>query len=91
MQNTPWIKDLVCALNPVQLDRAAFVALYFPRYVDAYRPPSGIILRPDGRPTRTTPGNVKAQQTKRENRVDAAFASYQATFAEVVKLNARSQ
>lgn len=84
--NTPWMKELVMdADRPgyVPHTRETFVARYFPRYVEAYRPPTGIRLRSDGRSTRTTPGNVKAQHTKRDKIIDDAFASYNATLATV--------
>lgn len=77
MTDHPWLRDFLRTLGtPAKLDRAAFVALYFPQYVEAYRPDYRIRLRSDGRPTRTTPGNVKAQQTKRDKRIDEAFARY---------------
>lgn len=89
VMNTPWISDLL-SLRPgaVALTREAFVARYFPRYVEPWRPDCRIRLRPDGRPTRTLPGNTKAQNTKRTNRVDVAFASYLETFAEAERMNA---
>jgi hypothetical protein len=73
----PWLSDMMRATTvPAQLDRAAFVATYFPQYVDVYRLDYRIRLRPDGRATHATPGTAKAQQTKRDTRIDAAFAAY---------------
>ena len=87
---TPWIADLMLAAVPVKLDRAGFVARYLPQYVREYEAPRGIRLRSDGRPTRTLPGNVKAQVTKREARISEAFAHYELMFSEVEKLNKRA-
>lgn len=53
---TPWLSDLVRVISPVKLTREEFIARYFPQYVEAYQPDYRIRLRPDGRPTRTTPG-----------------------------------
>lgn len=75
--NDPWNRDLIIALTlPPLLSRADFVAKYLPQYVRDYEPPRGIILRPDGRPTRSTKGSVRAQVTKRDNRINEAYARY---------------
>lgn len=92
-RETPWVHHLLMQRAPVLMTREQFVAQYFPRYVFAYRPPSGIRLskpRPGashGHVIMSTAGSVKSQETKRTNRIDSAFASYLATFAEVQKLN----
>lgn len=77
----PWIRDFLALEPPAQLSRADFVARYLPRYARDYTPPTGIRLRPDGRPTRTTRGNIQAQVTKRDHRIDEAFAAYLSDYA----------
>lgn len=71
------------------MTRADFVAKYFPRYVEPYRINYGIRLRPDGRPTHPTNATAQAQNTKRANVIDAAYANYRAMVAEVRALRAR--
>lgn len=68
------------SIHPVKLSRDEFTAKYFPRYVAKYRPDYRIKLNKYGRPTRTTPGSMLAQQTKRDNRVDEGYADYLAIF-----------
>lgn len=79
--NTPWITDIIIPLNPVRLNREQFIAKYFPQYVREWRPDYRIHLRPDGRCKRMpTAGDAKCQQTKRNNRIDAAFENYNRCF-----------
>lgn len=79
MRDQPWYRDWVLAdpaKPPARLSRDEFVAEYFPRYVEPYRAPTGIRLRPNGRMMTSSPGSVRAQQTKRHNRVETAYAAY---------------
>jgi hypothetical protein len=79
--NTPWIRDIIIPLNPVRLNRDQFIAKYFPQYVKPWRPDYRIHLRPDGRPSRMPiAGDFKSQQTKRDNRINAAFENYNQCF-----------
>jgi hypothetical protein len=72
------------AINPPLLSRADFVARYFPQYVKDYRPPPGIkmVKGASGRlhVQMTTAGSVKAQVTRRSNRIDSAYVDYCATW-----------
>lgn len=74
---------------PALLSREAFVQTYMPKYAGTYRPPSGIRLRPDGHPMMTTRGSVQAQLTKRDNRINAAYAAYCADHAAQIAFDAK--
>ena len=76
----PWLNDFFRTESPPLLHREAFVTRYFPRYVRPYELPTGIRLRPDGRPTRGGKANRNAQQTKRDNIIDTAFEAYQTDY-----------
>ena len=69
-------RDMLSFPLPPKLDRAGFVAKYLPQYAERYALPAGLRLRPDGRATNPTRGTWQAQETKRQNRIDAAFVLY---------------
>lgn len=74
-----YIRDLMALPKPPLLTREQFVARYMPQYVKAYTPNYRIrTYVKDGRVRipRVTQGGVKAQVTKRNNRIDSAYADY---------------
>ena len=63
--------------NAPTLDRAQFVEKFFPQYVQEWKPSFAIKLNKHGRCTRmATKSDRQAQQTKRDNRINAAFSDY---------------
>ena len=74
------------------LSREEFVARFFPRYREPYRPPSGIrmVRGASGalRVQMSTDASRKGQETKRRNRIDAAYADYCAHYAARAEMNA---
>lgn len=82
--------DLLAFPIPPRLSREEFVAKYFPQYVEPYRISHALHLRPDGRPTRPNPGTWRAQITKRETKISAAYARYCELHQSQAEFDARS-
>jgi hypothetical protein len=81
----PWIDYIIRQpQGEPALSRAEFVAKFFPRYVTEWKPSYAIRLNKAGRCVRmTTKGDRQCQQTKRDNRIDAAFNEYLAILQSV--------
>lgn len=70
--------------KPALLTREEFIAKYLPQYVEPYRPPTGIRLA-GSRVIVSTPASIKAQVSKRNNRIDLAYSEYVAYWNEACK------
>ncbi len=93
LQSRPWFRTFLAVPIPPAMTRPEFIAAYFPRYVEAYRPPSGIRMvrgvRGNMHVQMSTRGSVQSQETKRTNRVDEAYAAYLSDHAASVEMDSR--
>lgn len=90
----PWLRDFYGYPIPPRLERAEFVAKYLPQYAREYSPPTGIRAYMDKNGKyhvpQSTPGSIGAQLTKRNNRIDAAYALYLAQWQDTWDRDAKA-
>ena len=75
----PWFSDFLALAKPAKLTRAEFVAKYLPKYAHGYTARTGILMR--GNRVVDTGSGWKGVVTKREKRIDEAFAAYLSDYA----------
>lgn len=76
----PWLKTFYAYPIPPKLSREEFVRQYLPKYVHEYRSPTGVrmVRGASGKlhAQKSTKASWQAQVSKRERRINEAFAAY---------------